>query len=82
MKKINFLNYKISYRGLASDVELAGRLIKYGDSGHYMVCANPHSLVVASRDALFESALKDVGIPVPDGTYILINIRHQEGIWK
>jgi len=64
--------YSISNRGLAGDVELAGRLIKSGASGHYMACANPHSLIVASKDALFESALTNADILVPDGTGIII----------
>jgi len=72
MKNINLLNYQISCRGAAGDVEFAWQFIKSGGNSHYMACANPHSLVVASKDALFESALKNVDILVPDGTGILI----------
>ncbi|MBL0700663.1 MAG: hypothetical protein JJV92_07270 [Desulfosarcina sp.] len=69
--------YSISNRGLAGYVGFALEAIKNKSICAYMACANPHSLVVVSKDAVFESALKDVGILVPDGTYILINIRHQ-----
>ncbi len=64
--------YSISNRGLAGDVELAWQFIKSGGAGAYMACANPHSLVVASKDALFESALKKADILLPDGTGIII----------
>ena len=64
--------YSISNIGLAGDVELAWRLIKSGGTGAYMACANPHSLVVASKDTLFERALKNADILLPDGTGIII----------
>ncbi|WDN88280.1 hypothetical protein BuS5_01261 [Desulfosarcina sp. BuS5] len=64
--------YSISNRGLAGDVGFALQAIKNKSIGTYMACANPHSLVVASKDALFESALKNADILVPDGTGIII----------
>jgi N-acetylglucosaminyldiphosphoundecaprenol N-acetyl-beta-D-mannosaminyltransferase len=64
--------YSISNRGLAGDVGLAWQFIKSGGTGVYMACANPHSLVVASKDVLFESALKKADILLPDGTGIII----------
>ena len=72
MNSVNILGYQISNSGLKGDIDLAWRLIKSGSAGHYMACANPHSLVIASKDALFESALKTSDILIPDGTGIII----------
>lgn len=38
----------------------------------YLACANPHSIVVSSADAIFEDALKASDILVPDGVGIII----------
>ena len=40
--------------------------------GRYMACANPHSLVVASRDSEFQGALKEADILIPDGVGIVL----------
>ncbi|MCD6570598.1 MAG: WecB/TagA/CpsF family glycosyltransferase [Deltaproteobacteria bacterium] len=72
MSKVAILDYQISNRGLAGDVNLAWELIRSGISGHYMACANPHSLVVASGDRIFERALKNADILVPDGIGIVL----------
>ena len=69
---VNILGYQISNSGLTGDVELAWRLIKSDNAGHYMACANPHSLVVASGDTLFKSSLKNADILVPDGAGIVL----------
>jgi len=37
-----------------------------------MACANPHSLVVASRDSEFQEALKGADILIPDGVGIVL----------
>ena len=72
MNSVNILGYPISNSGLTGDVELAWRLIKSGSAGHYMACVNPHSLIGASKDALFENVLKTADILLPDGTGIII----------
>jgi len=64
--------YSISNIGLAGDVCFALEAIKNKSTGAYMACANPHSLVIASKDVLFESALKNADILLPDGTGIII----------
>ncbi|MBA4417639.1 MAG: acetylglucosaminyldiphospho-UDP acetyl-beta-D-mannosaminyltransferase [Syntrophus sp. (in: bacteria)] len=40
---------------------------KSADMHRYMACANPHSIVVASRDKEFQAALKSADILMPDG---------------
>ena len=43
-----------------------------GNETKYFVCANPHSLEIATRDTIFESAIKNADIVVPDGFGIII----------
>jgi N-acetylglucosaminyldiphosphoundecaprenol N-acetyl-beta-D-mannosaminyltransferase len=53
-------------------VRLAWNFIKSQTGTHCLACANPHSLVVASKDILFQAALKNMDILLPDGTGIII----------
>ncbi len=71
----NVFGYQISGRGLDGDVALACNLITSGQHGRYLACANPHSLVIASRDLAFAKALKQSDILLPDGKGILIAAR-------
>ena len=68
----NLFGYQISNRGIKGDITLAREFIASGRVGHYMACANPHSLVVASRDTAFSSSLKEADLLLPDGVGILI----------
>lgn len=67
--------YQITHRGITGDVEQAYELISSGLNGHYMACANPHSLVVASQDPAFSCALREADLLVPDGAGILLAAR-------
>jgi len=71
----NLFGYQISCRGLDGDIDLAYDLIISGQMGRYMACANPHSLVVASRDRIFSEALKNADLLLPDGTGIILASR-------
>jgi N-acetylglucosaminyldiphosphoundecaprenol N-acetyl-beta-D-mannosaminyltransferase len=75
MNIAGLFGYRISAAGLERDVEEA--LSWVGDSGtsRYMATANPHSLVVASRDEVFRAALQQADILIPDGTGILLASR-------
>lgn len=66
-----FLEYHISHRGVVGDVKFTINTLSSCKYGHYMACANPHSLVVASRDSLFSAALKGADVLLPDGHGIL-----------
>ena len=70
-----FLGYQISCRGIDGDIALTKNLIKAGFNGRYMACANPHSLVVASRDQAFSEALRQADILLPDGKGIELAAR-------
>ena len=72
MSSLDLLGYQISNKGLGEDVNSAWNFIKSGDTGHYMACANPHSLTVAAEDNVFQQALKSSDILIPDGTGIII----------
>lgn len=72
LKDTNFFSYRISCRGINNDAELAREYIASGQRGKYMACVNPHSLVVASRDSLFDVALRKADILIPDGAGIVL----------
>ena len=74
-EEVNLFGYQISCRGLDCDMVLARHLIASGQNGRYVACANPHSLVVASRDQAFAKALKEADILLPDGQGIVIAAR-------
>jgi N-acetylglucosaminyldiphosphoundecaprenol N-acetyl-beta-D-mannosaminyltransferase len=67
--------YRISRGGLSGDVAEACRFINSGRTTRYLACANPHSLVVASRDKLFSRALQEADLLIPDGSGILLAAR-------
>lgn len=69
---VTLFNYRISHRGIDGDIAFAFKLIFSGQFGNYIVCANPHSLVVASRDQIFSRALKNANLVLPDGQGILL----------
>jgi len=72
MSYVELLDYHISNKGLCSDISEVFELIGSGEFGHYMACANPHSLTVAAEDNIFRQALKRADILIPDGTGIII----------
>jgi len=72
---VTIFGYRISNAGLEGDIERAWELIGSGTPGSYMACANPHSLVQASKDPLFGRALKDAAILLPDGTGVVFAAR-------
>lgn len=72
MSEVVLLTYRISNNGLKRDVHQALYSIKSTGVCHYMACANPHSLVIASRDDLFKRALKSADLLIPDGMGIII----------
>ena len=75
MLTVNLLGYDISRRGWEGDVGLAWRFIKRADRGRYLACANPHALVLASRDAALDEALQQADILVPEGMSVVLGAR-------
>jgi len=75
MNPVELFGYRISAAGLESDVAEALSWVMNRDAARYMATANPHSLVVASKDLVFQEALRKADILIPDGTGILMASR-------
>jgi len=45
----------------------------------YFVCANPHSIQIAQTDSLFDEALKNADLVVPDGVGVVLASRILQG---
>ncbi len=71
MNTVNLFDYFISRRGCLADIDITFDSIGSNKRSSYMACANPHSLVIASKDPLFMKALKAADILLPDGTGII-----------
>lgn len=72
MGTVNILGFNISNAGLAADVGQAFSFIENNQKAKYMACANPHSLVEAASDAVFNQALHQADVLLPDGAGILL----------
>lgn len=72
MISTELFGYRISTGGLEFDVTEALSWTKNRNCVRYMATANPHSLVVASRDEVFRSALQQADVLIPDGSGILL----------
>lgn len=70
--KSHILKYPISCLGKKGDIVKASKFILSSKNCHFVACANPHSLVVASRDQVFHNALKETDLLLPDGVGILL----------
>ena len=69
---IELFGYRISNQGLKADLSSVFQSINSRKKTCCMACANPHSLVIASKDRIFRQALKRADILIPDGTGIII----------
>ncbi|HOJ43552.1 MAG TPA: hypothetical protein PK800_05490, partial [Syntrophorhabdaceae bacterium] len=66
------LGYKITTLSLQNCIQKIIDWIISGERQKYFVCANPHSLETAKKDVLFERALKESDLVIPDGIGIVI----------
>jgi N-acetylglucosaminyldiphosphoundecaprenol N-acetyl-beta-D-mannosaminyltransferase len=66
------LSYPISTKTLGECIAGMTGWMDSGQKGRYFVCANPHSLEVARRDPVFDLALRNADLVVPDGVGILV----------
>ena len=53
-------------------IEQVGKWLETGEGKKTFICANPHSLVEARNDALFQQAIHDADLVTPDGTGIVL----------
>ena len=66
------LGYHVTCLSIDGIVDKVLQCLKCTESVQYMACANPHSLVEASKDKQFEEALKNSDILLPDGTGVIL----------
>lgn len=75
-KTVEFiLGYPITRNSKEACISDIVTWIEYGKTEKYFVCANPHSLVVAETDPLFEAAIKNADMVTPDGVGIVVASR-------
>lgn len=75
-EEVDIFGYRVSARGICGDVRLSRHFVAADRKNcRYMACANPHSLVVASRDSFFKEALQQSDLLLPDGTGIVLASR-------
>ena len=71
MPVANILGYAVTTKSVDACVaDIVGR-IESGGRHEYFVCANPHSLEVARKDAEFDLAIRNADLIVPDGVGIV-----------
>jgi N-acetylglucosaminyldiphosphoundecaprenol N-acetyl-beta-D-mannosaminyltransferase len=75
MEIVDILGFRVSAEGIERDVVRAVEWVEAERSCRYMACANPHSLVVASRDRQFRNALQEADLLTPDGVGIVLAAR-------
>ncbi len=75
----NILGYPITTLGKVACIEKILEWIKSGEKGKYLVCANPHSLMVANGDVFFREAMVSADLIVPDGAGNLLASRILKG---
>ena len=75
MEIVDILGFRVSAEGIERDVVRAVEWVEAERSCRYMACANPHSLVVASRDRQFCDALQKADLLTPDGVGIVLAAR-------
>ena len=75
MEIVDILGFRVSAEGIERDVVRAVEWVEAERSCRYMACANPHSLVVASRDRQFRDALQEADLLTPDGVGIVLAAR-------
>lgn len=68
----NILGYSVTSRPSAQCLDLISDWLAAGEKGKVFVCANPHSLVEANNDPLFQQAIHNADLVTPDGVGIII----------
>ena len=63
--------YKITTLSAKECIWKIIKWIEQDEKGKYFVCANPHSLEVARRDQIFDEAIRNADLIVPDGIGIV-----------
>jgi N-acetylglucosaminyldiphosphoundecaprenol N-acetyl-beta-D-mannosaminyltransferase len=75
MKLENIVGYPVAIITRVQAIQEIIRSLSSNDVPRYFVCANPHSLEVARKDAEFDLAIRNADLVVPDGVGIVIASR-------
>jgi len=78
-QKENILGFRLSIGNVNDIVKIINELVRCGEVGKLIFCANPHSIVVARKDELFSKALKTADILIPDGAGVVMAMRLLKG---
>lgn len=73
--EVDMLGFRISSAGLEGNAERALQWVTEKRRKHFLACANPHSLVLATQDPQFMDALRRADILTPDGIGITLAAR-------
>lgn len=68
----NIIGYKVISQQQKQCIDLIRGWIDSGEIGKVFVCANPHSLVEAKDDPVFQQAIHNADLVTPDGVGIII----------
>ena len=71
----NIVGFRISTKSKADCINEITDWIENGVKGKYFVCANPHSIEVAGIDPVFDEAIKNADLIVPDGVGLIFASR-------
>jgi len=72
MKLENIVGYPVAIITRVQAIQEIIRSLFSNNVPRYFVCANPHSLEVARKDAGFDLAIRNADLVVPDGVGIVI----------
>lgn len=67
----DILGYPVTTLRVDAFIDLISSWVHQGCKQKYFVCANPHSLIMAQDDDIFQSAIKAADLIVPDGSGIV-----------
>lgn len=68
----NILGYPVTTKSSGDCIADIVASLEEGGRHGYFVCANPHSLEVAHKDPMFDEAIRNADLVVPDGVGIVI----------
>jgi N-acetylglucosaminyldiphosphoundecaprenol N-acetyl-beta-D-mannosaminyltransferase len=75
MGNVKLFGYSVSNNGLKGDIQFGWRVINSSERSKYVACATSNSLIVASKDIIFQKALKNADLLIPDSFGILLAAR-------
>jgi len=78
----NIIGYNVANGNPDDYIEIINSWVEEGKHRKVFYCANPHSLIIAKKDATFSTALKLGDLITPDGTGILFASKFLGGAIK